>query len=89
MARRPAPLRPAILTVDDVWCNAAREECAREAAKWLKLSLNVKRPIDTLRLAELNGMVEHVVAHWIVLASAREPAAELTDKEKDVVAAMI
>lgn len=86
MARRPQPLAKAVVTIDDLLWKAESEACAREAAKWLKLTVNIKRPIDTLKLPEIVAMTQHIISHWIVLASKREAPAEVTEAERDAIA---
>ena len=65
---KPAPHR---ITPDDVWADEVRTKCAKAMVVWLKESLNVKRPIDSLKRAELEAMAEAVTSTWIGEAGQR------------------
>lgn len=68
---------------DDKWCDMVREECAKAIVAWMRGTINVKRPINTLTLAEMKCMAEAVIARYIVLESQRatdqEPYAPVDD----------
>jgi hypothetical protein len=81
--RRPKSPPPARVTADDEFANTLREECARAGAKWLKESVNIQRPIGTLKLPEMCGLAEAITARWIVLVSQRAAAPEVTESDRD------
>lgn len=65
-------------SIDDIWCDETRRECAQAIARWLKGSVNTQRQICQLSMAELECMAEAATSAWIVAASQR---AKATGKE--------
>lgn len=81
--RREPPLkRPH--SSDDEWSESTRTTCARSIAAWLKESINTARPINTLKLPELEMMAEAAVSTWIVAASKRIPEAPDSPKTREM-----
>lgn len=88
MKRHEKPLPPRPPSPSDVWEKATLEKCARAIAHWLKGSVNTKRPINTLKLPELEAMAQNVLSTWIVEMSQRVETAP-TKEEKDRIAAIL
>lgn len=70
--REPSP--------SDVWQAETNEKCARAIAGWLKHTVNVARPINTLKLPELIALTEHCLSVYQVEVSKRTTTAT-TPKE--------
>lgn len=55
----------------------------------MKQTINVRRPIQSLTLAEMEGMAEAATAKWIVLASRRMLDQPPTPDKDDIEALLI
>ena len=69
--RRKQPGLKRDKTDADEWADAAYEACAKAAAQWLKESVNVQRPICTLKLPEMKALAQAIIHKWQVIESER------------------
>ena len=69
--RRKKKLKPRPPNVDDLWAERVREECAKAMARWMRETINVKRPIESLKLEEMKNLAEACNSAWIVAQSKR------------------
>lgn len=56
---------------DDLWLAELHGRMAKAAAKWLKATVNIDRPIKSLTLAELKSMCGAVEAEWLKSVAER------------------
>lgn len=69
---------------DDAWFAGCDREVAKAMAHWLKETINVKRPINSLTSVELVTLARVAVDTWITLQSRRPveqapyPSVEIT-----------
>jgi hypothetical protein len=68
---RPTKFEPHKIASADVWADQTRTACAKAIVTWLKGSLNVDRPIRSLKLAEVECMAEAATSTFLVEASKR------------------
>jgi hypothetical protein len=71
--RREKKDKPPPRPVDeaDVWEEEITELCAKAMAIWLKGSLHLSRPINSLTRTELKNLARTAVHVWIAAASER------------------
>ena len=69
--RRKEPPLKAVVSEDDEFASHLREQCAAAAIEWLKKSVNLDRPIRSLKMPEFLSLAEAVTARWIVVASEK------------------
>jgi len=74
------------VTLDDIWLEYLREECALAVIAWLKGSINLDRPVRSLRLSEFRGMAEAATSRWIVLVSQRMKEKPVPEEAKSQIA---
>lgn len=58
-------------TPDDEWRTKRMESCAKAAIGYLKDSVNLQRPIGTLKMVELMNLAQAITDRWIVVTSHR------------------
>lgn len=80
--RKREPLRPP--SPEDQWRDAAVAEIAKEMGQWLKATLNIDRPIRSMKLAEMKPLAEVAISGW-ALRRARREADELIEAPKSTV----
>jgi hypothetical protein len=69
--RREKKELPKPPTLADKWADMARRECAKGLVGWMKKSMDLRRPMNTLTKPEAENMAHAVISTWIVLASKR------------------
>lgn len=69
--RRKKTEQPRPPSPDDLWLNELKTRCARAAIEWLKESVNIQRPINTLKRAELEALAGCITNEWIVAVSEK------------------
>lgn len=60
-------------TLDDLWDQMARTAAAKAVASWLKGSVNIQRPIQSLSLTEMQSIAQEAISTYLLLASQRKP----------------
>lgn len=80
-ARRAPPIEPAVFTEDDIFWRETNELCARAAGKWLKETINIQRPIASIKLPEMTALVGCILSTWIVAVAARRNLPSKTEAE--------
>ena len=63
-------------SVDDLWLDELRADCAKAMVKYLKAGVNIQKPIGSLSQRELEGLAEACMARWIVRVSERHAAGD-------------
>lgn len=71
MRRRAPPKAPEKLSPDDAWFAGCDKEVAKAMAHWMKETINVRRPINSLTSVEMTTLARVAVDTWITLQSRR------------------
>jgi hypothetical protein len=65
---KPEPRPP---SVDDIFCNFLRDQCAKAIVRYIKDGIDTRRAVKSLTLPEFHGMAEAATAEWVKQVSKR------------------
>ena len=76
---------------DDLWLDELHTRCGKAAARWLKVVVNIERPIKSLTLAELKNLASAIEGEWVKSVAERLQSEKppFTDEEKEAYALLL
>ncbi len=76
---------------DDLWLDELHTRCGKAAARGLKGTVNIERPIKSLTLAELKNLASAIEGEWVKSVAERLQSEKppFTDEEKEAYALLL